>query len=110
MKPPTIFYKQAYDLKPKDLRYRSGFERMRSKAAMTIVHQGVHITSRTGQVGGGAGVEFQKAAQIDPSLFSAQQELKRTLQMINDKPAILRRRPLDLPAIWKKRSGKRAVP
>src|SRR5207302_1832122 len=28
--------------------------------------------------------EFQKAAQIDPSLFSAQQELKRTQQMIND--------------------------
>src|SRR5208283_2008695 len=28
--------------------------------------------------------EFQRAAQIDPSLFSAQQELKRTQQMIND--------------------------
>ena len=24
------FYKQAYDLKPKDLRYRTSFERMRS--------------------------------------------------------------------------------
>ena len=34
------FYKQAYDLKPKDLRYRSSFERMRFKAAATIVHQG----------------------------------------------------------------------
>ncbi len=28
--------------------------------------------------------QFQKAVQIDPSLFIAQQELKRTLQMIND--------------------------
>ena len=28
--------------------------------------------------------DFQKAAQIDPSLFIAQQELQRTLQMIND--------------------------
>jgi general secretion pathway protein D len=31
-------YKQAYDLKPKDLRYRTSFERMRSKAALSIVH------------------------------------------------------------------------
>ena len=30
-------YKQAYDLRPKDLRYRSGFERMRFKAAATLV-------------------------------------------------------------------------
>jgi len=29
--------------------------------------------------------DFQKAALIDPSLFIAQQELKRTLQMINEK-------------------------
>ena len=29
--------------------------------------------------------DFQKAALIDPSLFIAQQELKKTLQMINDK-------------------------
>jgi len=34
------FYKQAYDLKPKDLRYKSSFERLRFKAAATIVHQG----------------------------------------------------------------------
>ncbi len=39
------FYKQAYDLKPKDLRYRTSFERMRSKAAATIVHHG-QVTAR----------------------------------------------------------------
>ncbi|MGD1022214.1 MAG: cohesin domain-containing protein [Candidatus Sulfotelmatobacter sp.] len=76
-------YKQAYDLKPKDLRYRSGFERMRSKAAMTIVHQGVILRDEQGKPEEALAL-FQKAAQIDPSLFSAQQELKRTLQMIND--------------------------
>src|SRR5579863_627246 len=32
------FFKQAYDLKPKDLRYRTSFERMRSKAAQALVH------------------------------------------------------------------------
>ena len=33
------FFKQAYDLKPKDLRYRAAFERIRFEAAATIVHQ-----------------------------------------------------------------------
>jgi general secretion pathway protein D len=75
-------YKQAFDLKPKDLRYRTSFERMRSKAALNIVHHGV-VLREQGKMDE-AVAEFQKAAQIDPSLFSAQQELKRTLQMIND--------------------------
>ena len=76
------FYKQAYDLKPKDLRYKSSFERLRFKAAATIVHRGQKLRE-DGKLQE-AVVEFQKAAQMDPSLFIAQQELKRTLQMIND--------------------------
>src|SRR5580658_1657093 len=76
------YFKQAYDLKPKDLRYKSSFERLRFKAAATIVHhaQGLRDEGKLQE----AVVEFQKAAQMDPSLFIAQQELKRTLQMIND--------------------------
>ena len=31
------FFKQAYDLKPKDLRYRTSFERIRFKAAASVV-------------------------------------------------------------------------
>ncbi|MGB8918481.1 MAG: secretin N-terminal domain-containing protein, partial [Candidatus Sulfotelmatobacter sp.] len=76
-------YKQAYDLKPKDLRYRTSFERMRSKAALSIVHH-AQVIRDEGKLQD-AVVEFQKALQIDPSLFIAQQELKRTLQMISDK-------------------------
>jgi general secretion pathway protein D len=76
------FYKQAFDLKPKDLRYRTSFERMRARAAQTIVHHGVLLREQ-GKLQE-AIAEFQKAAQIDPSLFSAQQELKRTQQMLND--------------------------
>ncbi len=75
-------YKQAYDLKPKDLRYRASFERMRFKAAATIVHRGQKLRE-DGKLPE-ALAEFQKAIQIDPSLFIAQQELKRTLQMLND--------------------------
>src|ERR1700678_3339861 len=76
------FYKQAYDLKPKDLRYRTSFERLRSKAAHTIVHQG-QVLRDDGKLQQ-ALADFQKAAVIDPSLFIAQQEIKRTLQMINE--------------------------
>src|SRR5271170_8063818 len=76
-------FKQAYDLKPKDLRYKASFERLRFKAAATIVHHGQGLRDE-GKLQE-ALAEFQKAAVIDPSLFIAQQELKRTLQMINEK-------------------------
>src|SRR5208283_1333170 len=76
------FYKQAYDLKPKDFRYRASFERMRFKAAATVVHRGQGLRDE-GKLQD-ALVQFQRAMQMDPSLFIAQQEYKRTLQMIND--------------------------
>jgi len=76
------FYKQAYDLKPKDLRYRSSFERMRFQAAAALVHRGQGLRD-AGKLDEALAL-FQKAAQIDPSLFIAEQELKRTLEMIND--------------------------
>jgi general secretion pathway protein D len=76
------FYKQAYDLKPKDLRYKASFQRMRFKAAATVVHHGVLLRDQ-GKLQE-ALAEFQKAALIDPSLFSAQQEMKRTQQMIDE--------------------------
>jgi general secretion pathway protein D len=76
------FYKEAYDLRPKDLRYRASFERMRFRAAASLVHRG-QLLRDDGKLQD-AVAEFQKAVQIDPSLFIAQQELRRTLQMIND--------------------------
>ncbi len=76
------FYKEAFELKPKDLRYKASFERMRFKAAATIVHHGV-VLRDAGKLQE-ALAEFQKAMQMDPSLFNAQQEYKRTQQMIND--------------------------
>jgi len=77
------FFKQAYDLKPKDLRYRSAFERLRFEAAASIVHHGQQL--REDGKWDEAVAEFQKALTIDPSLFIAKQELNRTLKMINDK-------------------------
>src|SRR5579863_6757216 len=76
------FFKQAYDLKPKDLRYRAAFERTRFEAAASIVHNGQKLRE-DGKLDE-AVAEFQKALAIDPSLFIAKQELNRTQKMIND--------------------------
>ncbi len=76
------FFKQCYDLKPKDLRYRAAFERVRFEAAASIVHNGQKLRE-DGKLDE-AVAEFQKALTIDPSLFIAKQELNRTLKMIND--------------------------
>ncbi len=75
-------YKQAYDLKPRDLRYRAAFERTRFEAAIVVVHRGQKLREQ-GKLEE-AVAEFQKALAIDPSLFIAQQELKRILQQMND--------------------------
>jgi len=76
------YFKQAYDLKPKDLRYRTAYERTRFYAAASHVHRG-QILRDNGKLDE-ALAEFQKGLEIDPSSFIAQQELKRTQQMIKE--------------------------
>ncbi len=76
------FYKQAYDQKPEVLSYRVKYERLRFLAAAAHVHSGLQLRD-SGNLQG-ALAEFQKAAQIDPSNFSAQQEVQRTQEMIRN--------------------------
>jgi general secretion pathway protein D len=76
------FYKQAYAIKPKELRYRASYERTRFLAAASHVHRGQIL--RDGGKLEEALAEFQKAVEIDASSFIAQQELKRTQQMIQE--------------------------
>ncbi len=76
------YFKQAYNLKPKELRYRTAFERNRFFAASSEVHRG-QILRDAGKLDE-ALVQFQKALETDPSSFIAQQELKRTEQMIKE--------------------------
>ncbi len=76
------FYKQAYDLKPKDLRYRTSLARARFEAAAAVVHRGQKLRQE-GKLDD-ALAAFQKAVSIDPSLFIAQQELARTQKMIEN--------------------------
>jgi general secretion pathway protein D len=75
-------FKQAYTLKPKDLAYRTAFERTRFLAASAHVHRGQGLRE-AGKLDD-AVVEFQKAMDIDPSSFVALQELRRTQQMIKE--------------------------
>jgi general secretion pathway protein D len=90
------YFKQAYNLKPKDLRYRTAYERTRFFAASSHVHRG-QILREAGKLEE-AVAEFQKGLEIDPSSFIAQQELKRTQQMIreaqNPQPQALAPTPL----------------
>jgi len=75
-------YKQAYDLKPKDLRYRAAFERLRFLAGASHVHRG-ELLRAAGKLPE-AVAEFQKAVEIDSSSFIAQQELKQTQKMMEE--------------------------
>ncbi len=77
------FYRQAYELKPKDLRYRISFERTRFLAASGHVRRGQQLQQQNKLQE--ALTEFEKAAAIDPSSFIAQQEIRRTREMI-EKP------------------------
>ncbi len=76
------FFRQAYQLKPKELRYRAAFEHTRFDAGAEGVHRGQKLREE-GKLQE-ALAEFQKAAAIDPSSFIAKQEITRTLKMIND--------------------------
>jgi general secretion pathway protein D len=76
------FYKQAYALKPKDLKYRTSYERTKFLAAASHVHRG-QILRDAGKLDESV-AEFQKAIEIDPSSFVAQQELRRTQQMVRE--------------------------
>ena len=75
------FYKQAYDLKPTDLKYRSATERMRFLSGASHVHRGQNLRD-AGKLAE-ALAEFQAAAEIDPSSFIAQQEIRRTQKMMD---------------------------
>jgi len=75
------YYQQAFSLKPKDLRYRTAYEHIKFLASASHVHRG-QLLRDSGKLDE-AVAEFQKAATIDPSSFVAQQELKKTQEMIN---------------------------
>jgi general secretion pathway protein D len=74
-------YRQAYELKPKDLAYRASYERTRFLAAASHVHRG-QLLRDAGKLQE-AMAEFQKGAEIDSASFIAQQEIRRTQKLID---------------------------
>jgi general secretion pathway protein D len=74
-------YREAYESKPKDTRYRAAYERIRFLAGASHVHRG-QLLRDAGKLEEAMG-EFQKAAQIDPASFIAQQEIKTTQRLID---------------------------
>jgi general secretion pathway protein D len=76
------FYKQAFDLKPSDIKYRAAYTRMRFYASAALIRQGQKLRDQ-GKLED-ALAEFQKASAIDPSNFLAGQEAHRTELMIQN--------------------------
>ena len=74
------YYKQAHTLAPNDAKYLAAYTRMRFNAAMQHVRTGQNLRN-TGALPE-AMAEFQHAVEIDSSSFLAQQELRRTADMI----------------------------
>src|SRR5947209_6023940 len=74
-------FKQAYELKPKDIQYRCSYERTRFLAAASHVHRG-QLLRDAGKLDD-AMAEFRKAAEIGSASFIAQQEIRRTQKMID---------------------------
>jgi general secretion pathway protein D len=96
-------YKQAYDLSPKELSYRSAYERLRFLAGASHVHRG-QLLREAGRLQESL-AEFQKAAEIDPSSAIAKQEIQVTNRLIQQgegtpqtnvqQPSVLERRLQD---------------
>lgn len=73
-------YSQAHSLKPKDPRYFTAFTRMRFYAAVEHIRQG-QLLRDSGKLQE-AVAEFQRAAEIDPTNFTAKGEARHTEEMI----------------------------
>jgi general secretion pathway protein D len=73
-------YREAYDRKPRELRYRSAYQRTRFLAGAAHVNKGQRLREE-GKLEE-ALTEFQAAASIDPASAIAQQEVRRTQQML----------------------------
>jgi general secretion pathway protein D len=73
-------FRQAHLKKPKDLRYKTRYERLKFEAANMHVDRG-RVLRQSGDVGGAVN-EFARALQIDPGNQAAAQELS-----VSEKPA-----------------------
>src|SRR5216684_1099542 len=78
-----VFYQKAAKADPFNANYKIKLNRVRFDASEMHVKRGVEMRNR-GDLQGAAG-EFQRAQQIDPSSPVADQELRKTVEMIAEK-------------------------
>src|SRR5271168_1530922 len=77
------FYSKALKNEPENAEYQIKFNQARFEASAFHVKAGVKLRER-GDLQGAAG-EFQRAIAIDPSSPIAEQELRKTAEMIGEK-------------------------
>jgi general secretion pathway protein D len=75
------YFKQAYTLTPNNPKYLAAYTRMRLSVSSQHIHAG-QLLRNTGNLTE-AMSEFQRAAEVDSTSFMAQQELRRTADMIH---------------------------
>jgi len=90
-------FNEAHSLKPKDARYFTAYARLRFYAAIEHVRQGQQLRN-SGKLAE-AVAEFQRAADIDHTNFVAQEEARRTGEMLRkqarrEEPKIAPQSPL----------------
>ena len=76
------YYLKATKSDPHNVNYKIGLDQARFEAGASHVQKGVKLREK-GDLQGAVS-EFQRAQILDPSSTSADQELKRTLQMIGE--------------------------
>jgi general secretion pathway protein D len=100
---------QAWQQKPKDLKYRTAAMRLRFLAGSMHVHKGQQLRD-AGKLEEALS-EFEKAAAIDPGSFIAAQEFERTKTMIESaKNAAAAKPPAPKSFIERKLQGASAEP
>src|ERR1700674_4259649 len=68
-------YYQAYEKEPKNLRYKTAYERLRFQAAYVHVERGEKLIAQGDTTG--ALTEFMRALEIDPSNELAHQDIQK---------------------------------
>ncbi|HTB94714.1 MAG TPA: hypothetical protein VK728_17905 [Candidatus Sulfotelmatobacter sp.] len=76
------YYLKASKAEPRNIDYKIGLDQSRFEAGASHVKKGLKLREK-GDLQGAVS-EFQRAQVMDPSSTSADQELKRTLQMMAD--------------------------
>jgi general secretion pathway protein D len=77
-------YYQAWKLEPKNLRYKTAYERLRFPAASAYVSRGEKLLAQNDTTG--ALTDFLRALEIDPSNELAHQDIQKTRDKVSDSP------------------------